>query len=125
VLNNKVVLHGNIGRSWAHSSAKYKQDNRLKMTGQTANYGISFIYQVTNEFNFMCEAVHLTSVADLASGTRSGTTSTVINPGVRFAVNLSSGVQIVPGFAVPYDLRLKEPFYLLYLSVEHPFKKIK
>lgn len=125
VLTDKIVLHGNVGQSLAHSSSKYKEDEHLKVTTQAGNYGISFIYQVTNEFNLMCEAIHLTTVAGLASGIRLENNSTIISPGLRFAVNLSSGMQIVPGFAVPYDLQLKEHFYFLYLSVEHAFKKIK
>lgn len=57
---------------------------------------------------------------------KNGTTTTVstffINPGVRFAINLKSGLQIVPGLSVPIGIGSSEGEYggLLYLSFEHP-----
>jgi hypothetical protein len=45
-----------------------------------------------------------------------------INPGMRFAVNCKSGLQIVPGICFPIGVGPSKGEYgvLLYLSFEHP-----
>ena len=47
-----------------------------------------------------------------------------INPGIRFASNHSSGLQIVPGISIPIGIGPSAGKYgiLLYLSFEHPFR---
>lgn len=47
---------------------------------------------------------------------------TFIYLGVWFAINLKSGLQIVPGLSVPIGIGPSEEEYggLLYLSFEHP-----
>ena len=45
----------------------------------------------------------------------------VVSPGIRWACDFPSKLQIVPGLAVPYDTRSHEKAVLLYLSFEHPF----
>jgi hypothetical protein len=49
----------------------------------------------------------------------------IVSPGLRFAVNVGS-LQIVPGVAFPVRIRqgIKESGVFIYLSFEHPFKKI-
>jgi hypothetical protein len=46
----------------------------------------------------------------------------VVSPGVRVAFNFASGLQIVPGLAVPFG-RHDERGVFFYLSFEHPFRK--
>jgi hypothetical protein len=46
----------------------------------------------------------------------------IISPGVRAAFNFSSGLQIVPGLAVPFG-RHGERGVFFYLSFEHPFQR--
>ena len=49
----------------------------------------------------------------------------LISPGVRWAWNFRSGLQVVPGFAVPVGFGPSRGSrqVLLYLSFEHPFQK--
>jgi hypothetical protein len=49
----------------------------------------------------------------------------LISPGIRWAYNFKSGLQIVPGIAVPIGAgpSRNERGIILYLSFEHPFKK--
>lgn len=51
--------------------------------------------------------------------------SLFINPGVRWAHNFRSGLQIVPGVAVPVGIGSSrgERGVFFYLSFEHAFKK--
>jgi hypothetical protein len=53
------------------------------------------------------------------------TNSLFINPGMRYAFNFKSGLQIVPGLAVPIGLGSSSSAYgvYAYLSFEHPLWK--
>jgi len=75
----------------------------------TYNLGASVIWLPRPTFNVMVEVVW-TAQSD-------GTESVVVNPGIRWAHNFASGLQIVPGIAFPFDVG---PF--LYLSFEHRFR---
>jgi hypothetical protein len=46
-----------------------------------------------------------------------------VNPGLRYAIDLPSGLQIVPGISMPIGIGPSEGEYggLFYLSFEHPF----
>jgi hypothetical protein len=49
-----------------------------------------------------------------------------ISPGIRWAYNFKSGLQIVPGIAVPLGAgpSAGEKGIFLYLSFEHPLRKV-
>jgi hypothetical protein len=53
--------------------------------------------------------------------------SLYLSPGVRWAHNFPSGLQIVPGVAVPIGIGPSRGDHgiLLYLSFEHPFRKAR
>ena len=57
---------------------------------------------------------------------RSGQTHSFLSPGVRWAYNFKNGLQIVPGIGVPLGVgpSAGERAVLLYLSFEHPFRKL-
>lgn len=75
--------------------------------------GFSAIYVVEPKLHAMLET--------LAQREESTTTLT-ISPGVRWAYDFKSGLQIVPGIAVPITTRpTHERAVFLYLSFEHPF----
>jgi hypothetical protein len=52
--------------------------------------------------------------------------SLLISPGVRWAHNFKSGLQIVPGIAVPMGVGPSsgERGLILYLSFEHPWRRL-
>jgi hypothetical protein len=113
-LSNTFVTHWNLGATYtpnAKDSAGEKSDNL------GFSYGASLIYLVSENANLMFEAV------GTSTETGGGTTNTFfINPGVRFAINCKSGLQIVPGLSMPIGVGPSEGEYggLLYLSFEHP-----
>jgi hypothetical protein len=51
----------------------------------------------------------------------------IVNPGFRYAINCKSGLQIVPGIALPIGIgpSAGELGIFLYLSFEHPLWKPK
>jgi len=74
----------------------------------TYNLGASVIWLARPTFNVMMEVTWLE---------QDGAHDVVVNPGVRWAHNFTSGLQIVPGLAFP---DAKSVFF--YLSFEHRFK---
>ncbi len=77
----------------------------------TYNLGASMIWLARPTFNVMLE------VTWLGQPRGGGAHAVVVNPGVRWAYNFPSGLQIVPGVAFPDG---KSVF--LYLSFEHRFR---
>jgi len=73
----------------------------------------------------MLESVWLSNESVRENGGAERSDAFFISPGFRFAVNSKSGLQIVPGFAVPIGLGPSdnEVGMFFYLSLEHPFKK--
>jgi hypothetical protein len=87
------------------------------VNGRDANaeylIGQSVIYTALPQIHFMLESVW----------TGGDENSFTLSPGVRAALNFSSGLQIVPGIALPYERRAKQQSVLFYLSFEHPFSR--
>jgi hypothetical protein len=73
----------------------------------------------------MLEAVYSRG-REVVDEERTGTTeSLVISPGLRAAINFASGLQVVPGIAVPLGVgpSRHERSVFLYLSFEHAFSR--
>jgi hypothetical protein len=85
--------------------------------------GQSFIWLAHSNVNVMVEALYTRTELALDGGARRIETLTV-NPGLRGAINFASGLQIVPGIAVPIGVgpSAGERGVFFYLSLEHPFR---
>jgi hypothetical protein len=107
--SNEVVTHGNAGFTYLPNV------NIGTATETQTSYfvGASGIYLANAHFNIVLEALYSSD---------SGTTEVILNPGVRFAIDMGD-LQIVPGFAFPifYTPGGQENGMFLYLSFEHPF----
>lgn len=120
-LSDKFVTHWNLGATYtAHS----KESGGAKASTTGLNYGASLIYLSTENFNLMLEAAGTRSEVVQPDGSKVGERTFFINPGIRFAKNYSSGLQIVPGISIPIGVGPSSGEYgiLFYLSLEHPFK---
>jgi hypothetical protein len=117
-----VVAHSNLGATWIHD-ANDEVGHEADVSGWHA--GQSLIWLVSPTFNVMLEvAFNRTSVVT-GPGLTERSDSLYLNPGVRWAHNFSSGLQIVPGIAFPIGVgpsRGDEGLFL-YLSFEHPFRR--
>lgn len=118
-LTDKLVTHWNMGATFTPDA---KDDAGIKSNVRGFNYGASLIYLVNENFNLMLETAGTTTETVPRNGVTTTESSFFINPGVRFAINLKSGLQIVPGLSVPIGIGPSEGEYggLLYLSFEHP-----
>ena len=118
-LSDKFVTHWNLGATYT-PRAKDSAGGKSNIRG--FSYGASVIYLATENFNLMLEAAGTTTETAQINGLTTTESTFFINPGVRFALNFKSGLQIVPGFSVPIGLGPSEGEYggLVYLSFEHP-----
>jgi hypothetical protein len=114
-LSRRLVSHSNLGGSLTPSGrSPAGEDQRL--TSFHAGQGL--IWLAHEKVNFLLEALWRRETG--ADGTL------VISPGVRGAIDLASGLQIVPGIAFPTTVGneggREERSVFLYLSFEHPLR---
>jgi len=119
VLLDRLVTHLNVGGTYVPSARDAAGE---KGVSTTFAGGPSLIWLAHPNFNVMLEALYTTTAIALPAGTQRTETFT-INPGLRGAINFASGLQIVPGVAVPIGVGPSkgERGLFFYLSFEHPF----
>jgi hypothetical protein len=93
-------------------------------SSNTVVLGQSFIYLVTDRLNLMLENVW-SRASSKVGGVTTNATSVLVSPGIRYAFNFNSGLQVVPGVAVPIGVGPSSgtTSLLLYLSFEHPLHR--
>jgi hypothetical protein len=123
VLTPKLVSHWDAGATFI-PHAQDSLGNHAFSAGY--NLGQSFIWLAKPRFNLMLETVFGSSQLVIGSSRTEWGRYLYLNPGIRWAYNLKSGLQIVPGIAAPLGLGPSqgERGMFLYLSFEHPFRKI-
>lgn len=121
-LNDKWVTHWNLGGTIL-PDAKNAAGQKASTYGY--NFGASVIFKPVGRFNLMLEAVSNSGEDVVATNITQRTHDAFINPAVRWAYNLKSGMQIVPGVGVPIGVGPSsgEKGVIFYLSFEHPFGK--
>jgi hypothetical protein len=123
VVNKKLVTHWNMGATFL-PNAEVTPVRRAGTAGY--NFGQSFIWLARSRFNTMLETVFVRSQVVVASNRTGWTSSLFLSPGIRWAYNFKNGLQIVTGIGVPIGLgpSAGEKGVLVYLSFEHPFRKL-
>ncbi len=123
VLNKKLVSHWNLGATYFPHAQDVSGD---QASSAGYNLGQSFIWLVHARFNVMLETVFARSQEVVGSDRTEWTNSLFLSPGIRWAYNFKNGLQIVPGAGVPIGVGPSsgEKGVLLYLSFEHPFRRI-
>jgi hypothetical protein len=124
-ITRQLVTHLNAGGTilpWAKGPRV--SGDRPTRTLTSAFAGGSLIAPARLPVQFMFETLVSYDGAIGAGGTVAHTSSWIMSPGIRAALNLGS-LQVVPGFALPFTRSGGETVhdYFLYLSFEHPFAK--
>lgn len=116
----EIAAHWNLGGS-VIPSARAADGTRSSVREIFA--GASVIWLVHPALNLLAETIWSRAESPELGGTRSEETTLTLVPGVRGAINLSSGAQIVPGVGLMLDGRdgARVSGLLLYLSFEHGF----
>lgn len=119
-LGSRVVTHVNLGATYL-PRAENPRGDRADVTRW--NFGQSFIWLARPRLNALAEFVYTTEREVVGPDTTARIETFFVNPGIRWAHDLPSGLQIVPGLAVPIGLGPSrgERAVFVYLSFEHPF----
>ncbi len=121
---DQLVGHSNAGGAFI-PSAKNAAGDKADITDYFL--GQSLVWLARPTLNAVFEAVYTWEEEVTGPGATERSNSFVLNPGLRWAINRPSGLQIVPGICVPIGVgpsRGDEALFL-YLSFEHPFGKGK
>jgi len=121
--SSKFVTHWNAGATLI-PRAKDTDGEQAFVKG--FNLGQSSVWLAKPRFNFLVETVWNSFQTVVHLHETETVYSLLLNPGVRWAYNFKSGLQIVPGVSVPIGIGPSrgQVGVLFYLSFEHPFKKI-
>ena len=122
VVNKHVVTHWNVGATLVPSAKNIRGDSAV-----TAGYnlGQSFVWLLRPRFNALLETTWASSQAVVSPSRVQSKQDLLLSPGVRWAYNFRSGLQIVPGIALPVGLgpSAGDKGVFVYLSFEHPFRE--
>jgi hypothetical protein len=123
VLHRRVVSHWNAGSTLV-PHAQSADHCRAATVGY--NLGQSFIFVAHPRINFLLETAYSRFQSVVSRGRTEWSEATYLSPGVRWAYNFKSGLQIIPGVAMPIGVgeSAGERGVFLYLSFEHPFGKL-
>jgi hypothetical protein len=120
LLHEGFVTHVNAGVTY-HPSARSGEGDRASAVGWNA--GQSLVWEAAPRFNALLEAVYTSAESVVGSGRSRRDHAFFLNPGVRWLHDFESGLQIVPGVAVPvgFGPSRGEWGVFVYLSFEHAF----
>jgi hypothetical protein len=118
----RLVTHWNTGATVTPSAGNGTGD---RATTTAYNLGASAIWRPLPTFHVMLEVAWAQVEAVVGPGVTSAERELLISPGVRWAHNFASGLQIVPGIAFPIGVGPSrgDNGVFLYLSFEHSFMK--
>jgi len=121
VVATQLVTHWNAGATVIPSAQNAVGD---KATTVAYNLGASVVWLTRPTFNALLEIVWTRKEVVTGAGRTAASDGLSISPGIRWAHNFASGLQIVPGVAFPIGLgpSAGDDAVLLYLSFEHPFR---
>ena len=117
----QVVTHWNAGATVIPSAQSAVGD---RATTVAYNLGASLVWLARPTFNFLVELVWTRDEAVTGPGRTAASDGLLVSPGIRWAHNFASGLQIVPGVAFPIGVGPSpgDDAVFLYLSFEHPFR---
>lgn len=118
-LFDAFVMHLNAGFTLAPNA---RSPTGARGDAVDTALGAAFVWLPTHSVNGVLEVLHRTQDEFDAAGQLRRASSFVVNPGVRFAIDFPSGLQIVPGLSFPVELGRGRPALSVftYLSFEHP-----
>jgi len=122
VISPLLTQHVNTGAAFS-PSARSSAGDRANAFGITL--GHSFIVTANPNFQLMVETVYNREQEVIGESSTSWTDDLVISPGFRAALNFESGLQIVPGIAIPIGAGPSSGSrgVFFYLSFEHAFTR--
>ena len=123
VLNKQFTTHFNVG---ATITPHAKDELGNSAATYAYNLGHSLVWTMHPRFNAFVETVFNRGESVIGPRQTQWDSQVFVNPGIRWAYNFSSGLQIVPGISAPLGVGPSsgEKGIFFYLSFEHPYRKI-
>lgn len=120
VVSPMLVTHFDIGGTVTPAARNPAGDKAQLLDWVTAG---SVILTASNRIQPMLEAIYSSGEEVIGRNHTARSESFLISPGIRAAFNFASGLQIVPGIAIPIGVGPSrgERDVFFYLSFEHPF----
>jgi hypothetical protein len=122
VLSSTFVAHTNLGLTYTPAA---RNERGEKASARAVNLGQSLVWLAGASFNALVEIVWARAESVTGADRTRAARSFLVSPGVRWAWNFPTGLQIVPGIAVPIGVGPSrgDRSLFLYLSFEHPMWK--
>jgi hypothetical protein len=119
----QLVTHWNVGATFFPNARNELGDEASVTLWQV---GGSAIWLANPRFNVMLEALRIGAEDVIGRDATDAHRSLIVSPGIRWAHDFPSGLQVVPGIAVPFtfDDGERNASVFLYLSFEHPLRNI-
>jgi hypothetical protein len=119
--NSRIVTHWNLGATVVPSARDAAGDHGFS---SSYNAGGSVVWLTQSRFNVLVETLFTRGQSVTGPAKTPWSDSLLLSPGLRWAFNFKSGLQIVPGVAAPIGVgpSAGEKGVFLYLSFEHPFR---
>jgi Putative MetA-pathway of phenol degradation len=124
VLAPRFVTHFNLGATFTPDSQNPAGD---KADVTVYSFGQSFVWLARPKLNALVEFVYTSGEEVTGPNATAASDGFFISPGLRWAYDFPSGLQIVPGIAVPLGAGPSsgERQVFFYLSFEHPFRRTR
>jgi hypothetical protein len=121
-LGDRWVGHWNLGGALV-PDARAADGSRAETSSVRLGQGL--VWLARPRLNLLLEVAWAREAAAIDGGRTEREESCFVSPGVRFAIDLPSGLQIVPGIAAPIGVGASdgERSIFFYLSFEHPFRR--
>lgn len=118
--SSHFVSHWNVGTTWVPHALNERHETASTMA---FNLGQSVVWLARPRFNVLLETLWTSSESVIGLGKVERSQDLYVSPGMRWAHNFDTGLQIVPGLAIPIGVGpcAGEKGVILYLSFEHPF----
>ncbi len=122
-LSDRWVTHWNAGFTYIPNA---KESQGAKADSWGYNLGGSVIFGITRNAQVFLETVWNSNEIVQPDGSTQWSDAFYLSPGARFAINFKSGLQIVPGIAVPIGIgpSAGDVGIFAYFSLEFPFTKV-
>ena len=118
--NRFLVTHWNVGATWLPTARNFSGEQAKALN---VNLGQSTVWLVSPRFNALLETIWTSTAQVVASNFTERKQDLYVSPGIRWAHNFRSGLQIVPGIGAPIGVgpSAGQKGLIAYLSFEHPW----
>ena len=119
VLSDRFVAHANAGALWTPQARDPKGDHARLVVPYA---GASLVFLAQDNWNALVEGLWVRTESVAGENSVTIRETALISPGIRYAWNFKSGLQVVAGVGFPIGVGPSRGQYsvLAYLSFEHP-----